>query len=582
MISLRIFLTASISLLSALGAASAQTAEPVLGPGVPAFRVRPGYRVTLVAENIGEVRFLEFGNNSTLYVSQPRSGAIITLRERDGVWTKIADFITEKPTAHGMHFYDGWLWFTQSGAVWKARDTDGDGKADELVQVAADLPSGGGHWWRSILVTPSGFYTSIGDAENASDPMGTDRQKIWKFNFDGSGKRLFASGLRNTEKLRLRPGTDEVWGSDHGSDMFGGSFGETTGNQPITDHIPPEEFNHYVEGGFYGHPFIVGDHLPRQEFRNRPDLLELAAKTIAPAWSLGAHWAVNGWTFIQSEALGLRGDAVMAAHGSWNSRKKVGYRVERILFDSITGQPMGNQMLVSLLDETGQVLGRPCDVVETPDGSLLFSDDARGRIYRITAATDQKRSETAPAQGAAPPAPVPVTSPAQTPVPTAAQPSPTIARASPVFRALDYFQNQCARCHGNYGSAYQPGAKANMSDASLRQKVRSMAEGPGQASLTDEAQLDLVLAFECALRDAQPFAAVSAWTKEGWLIGEALPGSKVWIENGGRTLEVPMAGHSWQVQLPLNTTATTAQLHIQRDGQKIVISLKEKMPKAAP
>jgi len=356
----------------------AQDAESKLGPGVPPFIVRPGLRVTLAAENIGQVRFLEFGDENTLYVSQPLAGAIITLRQRGD------DFVTNKPTVHGMHYYDGWLWFTQSGVVWKARDTDGDGRADEEVKVVDGLPSGGGHWWRSILVTPGGFYTSIGDSGNITDELASDRQKIWKFTLDGTSRTLFASGLRNTEKLRLRPGTDEVWGADHGSDAYGQRLGEKPPNQPFTDHLPPCEFNLYVEGGFYGHPFIVGDGLPRLEFKDRPDFLELAGKAISPEWCLGAHWAPNGWNFITSDALGFQGDAVIACHGSWNSSVKVGYRLERILFDKLTGRPTGRQKLVGLLRDD-EVLGRPCDVAEAPDGSLYFSDDFKGRIYRISA-----------------------------------------------------------------------------------------------------------------------------------------------------------------------------------------------------
>ncbi len=358
--------------------------QAALGSGMPPFKVRPGYRVDLVAENIGEVRFIEFGAPGILYVSQPRTGAIITLQQKGGVWSKLADFTTGKPTAHGMCYFEGWLWFTQSGVIWKARDTDGDGKADEEIKITDDLPSGGGHWWRSILVTPNGFYTSIGDSHNITDERDSERQKIWHFNLDGSGKKLFVSGIRNTEKLRLRPGTDEVWGADHGSDEYGKSLGEKKGNQPFTDKLPPDEFNHYIEAGFYGHPFIVGPGLPRLEFKDLPDFLELAGKTILPEWCSGAHWAPNGWTFTKHDALGMKGDAIIAFHGSWNSSVKVGYRVERVLFDDVTGKVIGHQQLVSCLAENEKVLGRPCDVAEAPDGSIYFSDDSKRRIYRIS------------------------------------------------------------------------------------------------------------------------------------------------------------------------------------------------------
>jgi len=381
----RFFLSALATTACLLLPNVSRSAPSQVGPDVPPFTVRPGYRVDLVAQNIGEVRFIEFGKKGTLYVSEPRAGKIITLQEKDGVWTKVADFTADKPTIHGMHYYDGWLWFTQSGAVWKARDTDGDGKADEEIKVVDNLPSGGGHWWRSILVTPDGFYTSIGDTGNITDLTATDREKIWKFSLDGKTKTLFASGLRNTEKLRQRPGSTDIYGADHGSDNWGAPLGQKPGNQPFTDVIPPCEFNHYVQDGFYGHPFIVGPGLPRLEFKDKPDLLDIANKSIPPAWCLGGHWAPNGWNFMTSDALGLKGDAVIACHGSWNSTKKVGYRLEHILFDSVTNLPYGAQCLVSTLGDGGNVLGRPCDVAEAPDGSLYFSDDSKGRIYRLSA-----------------------------------------------------------------------------------------------------------------------------------------------------------------------------------------------------
>ncbi|RYG66742.1 hypothetical protein EON80_14860 [bacterium] len=386
-----------LPLLFALGAALAFPAlaqnNPQLGPDVPAFQVRPGYKVTLVAQDFGEARFLEFDDKGTLYVSQPGTQTIATLRLKNGKYEKVADFTTKKDRVHGLCFKDGWLWFTESGSVWKGRDTNGDGKSDEEVQVLKDLPDGGGHWQRSILVTDDGFFTSIGDPQNLSFPeeSGPDRQKIWKYSLDGATRTLYCEGIRNTEKLRFRPGTTEVWGADHGSDNFGASWGENDRNkpqdqriQPITDRIPPCEFNRYEEGKFYGHPYVVGNGMPRPEYNKRDDILQIIARTTLPQWQLGAHWAPNGWTFASSNALGLKGDAFIANHGSWNSSNKVGYRVEHILIDPVTGNARGADLLLSMLTSDGRtVLGRPCDVIEAKDGSLLVSDDDKRRIYRI-------------------------------------------------------------------------------------------------------------------------------------------------------------------------------------------------------
>ena len=365
------------------------TAQGEVGADTPAFWVRPGYRVSAVSPALEEARFLEIDTSGTLYVSQPGRGAVKTLRlGDDGKYTPIADFVSGLKTAHGLCLdSSGALWITQTGAIHRARDTNGDGKADETKTIIPEgkLPKGGGHWYRSILVSGDVLYTSIGDAGNISNQTDTERQKIWRFKTDGSGKTLFASGLRNTEKLRLRPGTNEVWGADHGSDWFGKEVGDKQGMQPVTDWNPPDEFNHYVEGGFYGHPFIVGDVLPRYEYLDRKDIIDLAARTIPPAWSFGAHWATNAFCFLNRDTWpDHKGDAFVACHGSWNRSRRQGYRIERVMFDKVTGSPMGSQMIVGTIGRDGAELARPVDCVEAPDGSILFSCDTTQRIYRIS------------------------------------------------------------------------------------------------------------------------------------------------------------------------------------------------------
>jgi glucose/arabinose dehydrogenase len=362
------------------------------------FYVRRGYEVRVVIRDLSDARFLEFDDRGTLYVSRPQRGEIAAFRAAGEGFERLGAFVTGKRSCHGMHFHDGWLWFTTSGGVHRARDTDADGKADEVVDVVTGLPSGG-HWWRPVFVTPEGFFTSIGDSGNISDETGTDRQKIWRYAPDGESRVLFASGLRNTEKYRFRPGTAELWGFDHGSDWFGAPIGDSEGNQPITDLNPPEELNLYVKDGFYGHPFVVGTRLPRYEYRDRRDIHELASRTTPPEWSLPAHWACNGWTFIDPArntgpgALPkeVEGDIFVAAHGSWNSSRPVGYCVARVLFDKDpasdrAGRPYGVEKIVGCIDSSGRVRARPVDCVQAPDGSVLFSSDDPGRVYRITRA----------------------------------------------------------------------------------------------------------------------------------------------------------------------------------------------------
>ena len=136
-----------LALSGLLLCANSSHAAGQVGAGVPNFTVRDGYTVTVAAKDLGETRFIEPGAPGILYVSQPNAKTISTLKKQaDGTYRKIGDFTKDKPSVHGMYYKDGWLWFTQSGAVWKGRDTNGDGVADEENNVLSGLPEGGYCW----------------------------------------------------------------------------------------------------------------------------------------------------------------------------------------------------------------------------------------------------------------------------------------------------------------------------------------------------------------------------------------------------------------------------------------------------
>jgi glucose/arabinose dehydrogenase len=414
-----------LAMLGVTGLAQAQvTAQGTDGsairlsyPGVPAdldasltqaladiarMTVREGFVVEPAVPRVEGTRFIEFAPDGRLFISRPRFEDILVMTDGDGdgVYESLRPYVTDVPGVHGLCWHTPapdslekpTLWFSTSSAIVQTRDADGDGKVESLLPVLSDLPSGGMHWWRSILVTSEHIYTSIGDSENITDETTTDRQKIWRYSLTGSDKTLFASGVRNTEKLRLRPGTSEVWGVDHGSDWFGKTFGENADvGQPITDFNPPDEFNHYELGKFYGHPFITGSRVPRDEYREREDILQLATQTVVPAWSFGAHWASNSFAFVEpgvptSLPADFAGDAIVASRGSWNRSERAGYQVGRVLFDkdkSFGGKPFGYQTLVSTLAD-GQAIARPVDVAQGPDGHVYFSADLPvGRVYRL-------------------------------------------------------------------------------------------------------------------------------------------------------------------------------------------------------
>ncbi len=362
--------------------------KPSTATVAPEIWVRKGYKLSIVQDGIMKPRQLQMSDAGVLFISLPDSGKIkaCTDKDGDGYYETSQTFVKGYPNVHGMIWKDGWLWFAQSGAIYKARDTNNDGVADEIVTIIPDgqLPKNGGHWWRSLLVNNGRIYTSMGCSGNIDDETETERLKIWSFDLKGGDKKLFCGGLRNTEKLVVRPGTDEIWGMDHGSDNFGEIFekGDAKGRKPITDLNPSCEMNHYVQDGFYGHPYIVGNRVPRYEYMKRPDILEWAAKTIPPAWSPGAHVAPNSMMFYNADKIpGAKGDAFVAYHGSWNRSDKSGYNVTRVLFED--GKPYGEQTYVKF-EKADDIYGRPVDIVTDKNGDLLISDDWGHKIYKLS------------------------------------------------------------------------------------------------------------------------------------------------------------------------------------------------------
>jgi glucose/arabinose dehydrogenase len=354
----------------------------------PNIWVRRGFKLSIALEHQAAARFMEFDDKGRLYVSFPSKGIIRTCidKDGDGVYEKVVDYVKGHTRVQGMDWSNGWLWFAETGRIFKSRDTDGDGVCDEKIEVVKEgqIPSGGGHWWRPVLILNNRIYTAIGCSGNITDETDTERLKIWSFKLDGTDKQLYCGGLRNTEKLVNRPGTNEIWGMDHGSDWFGRVMEKKEDQgQPITDVNPPCEMNKYIKDGFYGHPYITGNRVPRYEYMDRPDITKWAKMTIPPAWPTGAHWAPNAMCFYDGNQFprSMYGDAFVGYHGSWNRSEKGGYQVSRVLFEN--GMPYGELPIVKFLKD-GEVLGRPVDVVVAPDGSLLISDDWGGKVYRLS------------------------------------------------------------------------------------------------------------------------------------------------------------------------------------------------------
>ncbi len=337
-------------------------------------RAAEGLSVALYADGLPNARFLRFTPGGHLLVSLPRSGRIVLL-EADGDGDGRPDgrrvLLSGLNRPHGMDFRGEWLYVGETGAVGRVRfDAGAATTRGSLERVVTDLPAGGNHWTRTVRFGPDGWlYVSIGSTCNVCEERDPRRASLVRYRPDGTGEEIFATGLRNTVGFDWHPETGELYGTDNGRDLLG-------------DDYPPCELNRIVRGGFYGWPYANGDNDPDPDLGAGHE--DAIASALAPVHGFRAHNAPLGMTFVHGPdaPAAYRGAAIVALHGSWNRTRKDGYKVV-----SLHWQPDGRieerDFLVGFLEDEN-VIGRPVDVAQGPDGAIYVSDDYSGSVYRVT------------------------------------------------------------------------------------------------------------------------------------------------------------------------------------------------------
>ena len=335
--------------------------------------VPSGFSVSVFAAGLGAPRWLAFSPEGVLYASIPAQGTVVALpdRDKDGVADSTLTFVDSLYQPHGLAFHGGALFVAENQRVIRVSydPKAAQPKATRVQTIVPNLPTGRGHWTRSITFGPDGkLYVSAGSSCNSCVEDDSRRAAITQYNADGSGERVFATGLRNSVGLTWRPGTSELWASDNGRDNLG-------------DDLPPDEVNVIRDGADYGWPYCYGDRVPDPELGSAAR----CTTTQPPAVALPAHSAPLGLVFYSGTQFPAeyRGDLFVAFHGSWNRTVPTGYKLVRVRMSG--GKPTGEvRDFVSGWLEGGSAWGRPVDPIVGPDGSLYLSDDSAGAIYRIS------------------------------------------------------------------------------------------------------------------------------------------------------------------------------------------------------
>lgn len=354
----------------------------VAQPANATLKMPKGFKINVFAEgDFKNPRWMTLAPNGDVFVADSRANAIIILRDtnKDGIADERFTFADNLAQPFGMAFYQDWFYVANTDSVVRFKYKSGQTKAGSTPEKLIALTEGGynQHWTRNIIFSPDGkkMYVSIGSSGNVDIEKDERRAAISQYNPDGSGYKLFASGLRNPIGLAFNPKNGELWTAVNERDGLG-------------DNLVPDYVTSVSEGEFFGFPYVyLGKNTdPRRAKDARPPIVE---KTIIPDVLLTSHSAALGIVFYDGKMFpkDYQGDAFVALHGSWNREKLTGYKIIRVRFKD--GKLVGNgyEDFLSgwLPDETSrEVWGRPVGLLVNADGSLLICDDGAKKIWRVS------------------------------------------------------------------------------------------------------------------------------------------------------------------------------------------------------
>ncbi len=332
-----------------------------------------GFKIEVYAE-VNDARSMVRSPSGVIYVGNKDGDKVYAVKDTDN------DFKADKRWViasglnmpNGVAFKNGDLYVAEVNRILKFPNIEENLEAPPKPIVINDqYPTDTHHGWKYIAFGPDGkLYVPVGAPCNICEPDEI-YASITRLNDDGSGREIFAHGIRNSVGFTWHPVTKNLWFTDNGRDMLG-------------DDIPPCELNKATKAGMhFGYPYCHGGDIKDPEFGNKRPCSDF----IKPARRLDPHVAPLGLKFYTGEMFPdtYKNNLFIAEHGSWNRSKKIGYRVSLVKVQNNSDAASYETFASGWLDEAKQeAWGRPVDVLLLPDGSMLISDDAAGVIYRVS------------------------------------------------------------------------------------------------------------------------------------------------------------------------------------------------------
>ena len=434
--------------------------RPACPPDNAGLTLPDGFCATVFADNLGHPRHITVAPNGVVYVNTwsgryygndqpPAGGFLVALRDTTGdgradLIVRFGDSVQSGGAGGtGIALYRGALYAEANDKVLRYALPAGamapsGAPPDTIVQ---GLPLSGDHPMHPFAIdSAGGLYMDLGSASNACQLKNRTlrspgyrpcteletRGGIWRYDANRIGQRFspaerYATGIRNAVGIAVDATGSGVYSTQHGRDQLAENWPSLYQPQQGAN-LPAEELLRIERGADYGWPECYFDDaqgnlvLAPEYGGNGGKSVGPCATKRAPVAAFPAHWAPDALVFYNGTTFPTRyrGGAFIAFHGSWNRAPfpQGGYNVVFVPFAN--GRPAGGYEIFAdgfagAVKQPGQAAHRPTGLAVGPDGTLYITDDAHGRIWRVTytgATTGAVRAPT-PSPAPATPAPAP-------------------------------------------------------------------------------------------------------------------------------------------------------------------------------
>ena len=353
---------------------ASQNTEQDTATGLPLHQIRlpAGFEISVYADDVENARSLAISPSGKLFVSSKEAGNVYVVvdmdqdHHTDKKWTIVSSGMKQP---NGVALKDGDLYVAEISKVWKFPQVESnlDNPVKELFYD--QYPDKEHHGWKFIAFGPDGnLYIPVGAPCNICESKEEVFASITRLNMETKAMEVIQHGVRNTVGFAWHPVTKELWFTDNGGDWLG-------------DDAPACELNYAPKENMnFGFPYCHAGELLDPKFGKDKN----CADYTPPAQKLGPHVAPLGMHFYTGDMFPpqYKDYIFIAEHGSWNRSTPIGYRVMMVMLEgnkAVSYEPFAEGWL-----QGGEAWGRPVDLEQLPDGSLLVSDDMAGVVYRIS------------------------------------------------------------------------------------------------------------------------------------------------------------------------------------------------------